>query len=140
MPSSARSTPSRFPRTSNLGAARPTSDQEHAMAVTSSVADKLARGFNLSRWAITHGNFTAFLLVLLLAAGAYSLVRIGQKFDPDFTFRVMVVQVSWPGASVREMQDQVVDKIERKLQETPSIDFIRSYTRAGFASIFVNLK
>ncbi len=106
----------------------------------SSMTDKLAIGFNLSRWAIAHGNFTAFLLVLLLVAGAYSLARIGQKFDPDFTFRVMVVQVSWPGASVREMQDQVVDKIERKLQETPDLDYIRSYTRAGFANIFVNLK
>src|SRR5262245_27163104 len=97
-------------------------------------------GFNLSGWAISHGSLTAFLLVLLLAAGAYSLLRIGQKEDPDFTFRVMVVQVLWPGATVEEMQDQVVDKIERKLQETPGLDFVRSYTRPGFANIFVNLK
>ena len=96
--------------------------------------------FNLSAWAISHGGLTAFVLVLLLAAGAYSLLHIGQKEDPDFTFRVMVVQVLWPGASVAEMQEQVVDKVERKLQETPSLDFIRSYTRPGFANIFVNLK
>ena len=96
--------------------------------------------FNLSRWAISHGGFTAFLLVLLLAAGAYSLWRIGQKEDPDFTFRVMVVQAFWPGATTPEMQEQVVDKIERKLQETPGLDFLRSYTRPGFANIFVNLK
>ncbi len=108
------------------------------MSARSNLTGKL--GFNLSRWAIAHGNFTAFLLVLLLAAGGYALAQIGQKFDPDFTFRVMVVQVQWPGASVREMQDQVVDKIERKLQETPDLDFIRSYTRAGFANIFVNIK
>ena len=98
------------------------------------------KGFNLSRWAINHGNFTAFLLVLLLAAGTVSFLRIGQKEDPDFTFRTMVVQVLWPGATVEEMQDQVVDKIERKLQETPGLDFIRSYTRSGFANIFINLK
>src|SRR5215467_3048060 len=101
---------------------------------------KASRGFNLSRWAISHGSFTAFLMVLLLAAGAYSLLNMGQKEDPDFTFRVMVVQVLWPGASVQEMQDQVVDKIERKLQETPGLDYVRSYTRPGFANIFVNLK
>src|SRR5919108_2225929 len=101
---------------------------------------EVSKGFNLSAWAIAHGSFTGFLLVLLLVAGAYALVRIGQKEDPDFTFRVMVVQVLWPGASVEEMQDQVVDKIERKLQETPSLDFIRSYTRPGFANIFINLK
>jgi len=99
-----------------------------------------SKGFNLSRWAIGHGGFTAFLLVLLMAAGAVSFLRIGQKEDPDFTFRVMVVQVIWPGATVEEMQDQVVDKIERKLQETPGLDFVRSYTRSGFANIFVNLK
>jgi len=98
-----------------------------------------SRGFNLSAWAIEHGSFTGFLLVLLLAAGAFSLLRIGQKEDPDFTFRVMVVQVLWPGSSVTEMQEQVVDKIERKLQETPGLDFLRSYTRPGFANIFVNL-
>jgi multidrug efflux pump subunit AcrB len=101
---------------------------------------KAAREFNLSRWAIGHGNFTAFLLVLLLAAGVFSLLRIGQKEDPDFTFRVMVVQVLWPGATTEEMQDQVIDKLERKLQETPGLDFVRSYTRPGVANIFVNLK
>ena len=99
-----------------------------------------SRNFNLSRWAIDHGNFTAFLLVLLLAAGGFSLLRIGQKEDPEFTFRTMVVQVLWPGATTEEMQDQVVDKIERKLQETPGLDFVRSYTRPGFSNIFVNLK
>ena len=97
-------------------------------------------GFNLSAWAIDHGSFTGFLLVLLLAAGIFSLIRIGQKEDPDFTFRVMVVQVLWPGASVVEMQEQVVDKIERKLQETPGLEFVRTYTRPGFANIFVNLE
>jgi multidrug efflux pump subunit AcrB len=98
------------------------------------------KGFNLSRWAISHGGFTAFLLVLLLVAGAISFMRIGQKEDADFTFRVMVVQVLWPGATVEEMQEQVVDKIERKLQEVPGLDFVRSYTRSGFTNIFVNLK
>ena len=96
--------------------------------------------FNLSAWAIDHGSFTGFLLVLMLAAGIFSLIRIGQKEDPDFTFRVMVVQVLWPGASVVEMQEQVVDKIERKLQETPGLEFVRTYTRPGFANIFVNLE
>src|ERR1700730_11672043 len=99
-----------------------------------------SKGFNLSRWAIDHGGFTAFLLVLLLAAGVFSFLRIGQKEDPGFTFRVMVGQELWPGATVKEMQDQVVDKIERKLQETPGLDFVRSYTRSGFTNIFVYLK
>jgi multidrug efflux pump subunit AcrB len=99
-----------------------------------------SRGFNLSRWAIQHASLTRFLVVLILAAGGYALLSMGQKEDPDFTFRVMIVQVAWPGASVEEMQSQVVDKIERKAQETPHLDFVRSYTRAGNAVIFVNIK
>src|SRR5215469_10475546 len=108
--------------------------------VSSDLTGAASPTFNLSRWAISHGSFTAFLLVLLLTAGAFALLRIGQKEDPDFTFRVMVVQVLWPGATTEELQDQVVDNIERKLQETPGLDFLRSYTRPGFANIFVNLK
>ncbi len=99
-----------------------------------------AHRFNLSAWAIAHGNFAAFLIVLLLAAGGYAFLTLGQKEDPDFTFRVMVVQVLWPGASVEEMQEQVVDKVERKLQETPGLEYLRSYTRPGSAAIFVNLR
>ncbi len=98
------------------------------------------RKFNLSRWAIQHGSLTRFLVVLILAAGALSLFSMGQKEDPDFTFRVMVIQTSWPGASTQEMQDQVVDKIERKVQEAPHLDFVRSYTRPGSAVTFVNFK
>ncbi len=67
------------------------------------------RGFNVSRWAIEHKSLTRFLVVLILAAGAFSLFSMGQKEDPDFTFRLMVAQVNWPGSTVEEMQSQVVD-------------------------------
>jgi multidrug efflux pump len=97
-------------------------------------------GFNISAWAIRHSSLTRFLIVLLLAAGGVSLFSMGQKEDPDFTFRIMFAQVIWPGASVEEMQDQVVDKMERKLQEVPGLDYVRSYTRAGSAVVFVNIR
>ena len=102
--------------------------------------DPSPRRFNLSRWAIQHGSLTRFLVVLILAAGALSLFSMGQKEDPDFTFRIMVIQTAWPGASTEEMQNQVVDKIERKVQEAPHLDFVRSYTRPGNSVIFVNFK
>ena len=98
------------------------------------------QGFNLSRWAIEHTNFTRFLLVLILGSGIFALTNLGQKEDPEFKFRVMIVQVLWPGSSVHEMQEQVVDKIERKIQETPQLDNVQSYTHPGSAVIFVNLK
>ncbi|MGV6874056.1 efflux RND transporter permease subunit [Pseudochelatococcus sp. B33] len=96
--------------------------------------------FNLSRWAIRHASMARFLFVFILLAGVFGLMRMGQKEDPDFTFRVMVVQAAWPGASIQEMEDQVVNRIERKLQETPHLDFIRSYTRAGSAIITLQIK
>ena len=96
--------------------------------------------FNLSRWAIGHPSIARFLFALIIIAGAMGLMRMGQSEDPEFTFRVMVVQAIWPGASLQDMQDQVVNKIERKLQETPHLDFVRSYSRAGSAIITVQIK
>ncbi|WP_378949539.1 efflux RND transporter permease subunit [Mesorhizobium sp. ANAO-SY3R2] len=96
--------------------------------------------FNLSRWAIGHPSIARFLFGLIIIAGVFGLMRMGQSEDPDFTFRVMVVQAIWPGASIEEMQDQVVNKIERKLQETPHLDWVKSYTRAGSAIITVQVK
>jgi len=87
--------------------------------------------FNLSRWAIEHGNFTRFIIVLLMLAGVMSYLKLGQKEDPDFTFRAMVVRAYWPGATAAEMAQQVLDPIEAKLQETPWIDKIQSYAKPG---------
>ena len=60
--------------------------------------------------------------------------------DPDFTIRQMVVSVAWPGASARQVEEQVIDKIEKKLQDTPGLDYLRSYSRAGQAIIYISLK
>ncbi|MBY5522283.1 efflux RND transporter permease subunit [Rhizobium leguminosarum] len=98
------------------------------------------RPFNLSRWAIGHPSIARFLFGLIIITGVLGLVRMGQREDPEFTFRVMVVQAIWPGASIQEMEDQVVNKIERKLQETPHIDWVKSYTRAGSAIITLQVK
>ncbi|SSC67899.1 efflux RND transporter permease subunit [Ciceribacter selenitireducens] len=106
--------------------------------MTTSTNDK--GSFNLSRWAIAHPSMARFLFGLILIAGVLGLMRMGQKEDPDFTFRVMVVQAVWPGASITDMQDQVVNKIERKLQEVPHLDWVKSYTRAGSAIITLQVK
>ncbi|MBL0373744.1 efflux RND transporter permease subunit [Rhizobium sp. KVB221] len=103
-------------------------------------SDEGKQSFNLSRWAIGHPSIARFLFGLIILTGVFGLMNMGQKEDPDFTFRVMVVQAVWPGASIQEMEDQVVNKIERKLQETPHLDFVRSYTRAGSAIITLQVK
>lgn len=96
--------------------------------------------FNLSRWAIAHPSIGRFLFGIIILVGGLGIFNMGQKEDPDFTFRVMVVQAVWPGASIEEMQDQVVNKIERKLQETPHLDWVKSYTRAGFSITTIQIK
>ncbi len=108
------------------------------MSINSTSGER--KRFNLSRWAIAHPSIARFLFGLIIIAGALGLTHMGQKEDPDFTFRVMVVQTVWPGASLQDMEDQVVNKIERKLQETPHLDWIKSYTRAGFAITTIQIK
>jgi multidrug efflux pump subunit AcrB len=103
-------------------------------------AGNAKKRFNLSRWAIAHPSIARFLFALIIIAGAFGLTHMGQKEDPDFTFRDMVVETVWPGASLQDMEDQVVNKIERKLQETPHLDWVKSYTRAGFAITTVQIK
>jgi multidrug efflux pump subunit AcrB len=79
-------------------------------------------------------------MLVLVVAGALSYSRLGRNEDPAFTFRTMVVQAGWPGATLEETLDQVTERIEQTLKETPNLDFLRSFTRAGSATIFVNLK
>jgi multidrug efflux pump len=98
------------------------------------------RGFNLSEWALEHSSLVLFLMLALAAAGAYSYFRLGQAEDPDFTVKVMVVRTFWPGASPREMEQQVTERLEKKLQETPHLDVVRSYSRSGESTIFITLK
>ena len=75
------------------------------------------KGLNLSEWAITHRALVLFLILLIAGAGIYSYLNLGRAEDPSFTIKTMVVSAAWPGATANEMQSQVADKIEKKLQE-----------------------
>jgi len=96
--------------------------------------------FNLSDWALKNQALVFYLLCALLLAGLFSYTQLAQKEDPDFTFKVMTIKLLWPGASARQIEQQVTDRVERKLQETPWLDNVSSYSRAGEAVIFVTLK
>src|SRR5207244_9618497 len=86
----------------------------------------IMKRFNLSEWAITHQPLVLFMILIIGAAGLYSYLNLGRAEDPSFTIKTMVVQVSWPGATATEMQAQVADKIEKKLQELPFLDRVES--------------
>jgi multidrug efflux pump len=96
--------------------------------------------FNLSRWALDHAAFTRYLMLVLMLLGLAAYFQLGQDEDPPFTFRAMVVQTYWPGATARQMAEQVTDKIERTLQEVPDADKIRSYSKPGESLIIFQVK
>ena len=96
--------------------------------------------FNLSAWALEHAQMVAYLILVVILAGAISFVKLGRSEDPPFTFKVMVVRTLWPGAPVPQVEQQLTERIEKKLQDTPWIDQVRSVTRAGESLVFVTLK
>jgi multidrug efflux pump subunit AcrB len=97
-------------------------------------------GFNLSEWALKNRSITVYLMIIAVLAGLASYFRLGRAEDPTFIIKTMIVQAAWPGATVEETLKQVTERLERKLQETPHLDYLRSFTRAGVTTIFVNLK
>lgn len=95
---------------------------------------------NLSEWALRHQSLVVYFMFALAVAGLYSYNKLGQAEDPAFTFKVMVVRAFWPGATAREVELQVTDRIEKKLQEVPWFDFTRSYSKPGESLVFLILK
>jgi multidrug efflux pump len=106
----------------------------------SGMHDESEGRFNLSAWALRHQALVVFVIALATLFGILAYTRLAQSEDPPFTFRVMVIRTMWPGATARQVQEEVTDRIGRKLQETPSIDFLRSYSRPGESLIFFNMK
>jgi multidrug efflux pump subunit AcrB len=98
------------------------------------------RRFNLSHWAVTHPALVLFFIVALAAGGTFSYLELGRAEDPSFTIKVAVVTAIWPGATAQEMQDQVADPIEKKLQELPYFDKVQTYTKPSFTAMQVSFK
>jgi multidrug efflux pump subunit AcrB len=98
------------------------------------------KGFNLSRWALENIPLTRYLIAALLIGGIISYGKLGQDEDPPFTFRAMVITAYWPGATSVQMAQQVADKLEQKLQETPYVDKLRSFSKPGETTIILELK
>src|SRR5579863_7749130 len=96
--------------------------------------------FNLSRWGLRHPQLVGFLIFIIAVAGALAYLRLGRAEDPSFTVKNVVVSAMWPGATSAEMQGQVADPIERKLQELPYLDRVETYSRPGFTSISMQFR
>ncbi len=95
---------------------------------------------NLSAWALRHRALTLYLILAIAAAGVWAYVSLGRAEDPPFTIKQMVIQVDWPGASAQQMSQSVVDRIERKLEEVPSLDYVESNVQPGHTVLTVSLR
>ncbi|QLI81061.1 efflux RND transporter permease subunit [Chitinibacter fontanus] len=100
---------------------------------------KRSDAFNLSAWALRHQSLVLYLMAVLSLAGILAYTQLGQKEDPEFTFKAMVVRSFWPGASASEVEQQVTDKLEEAVQGIGYIDYTKSYSRAGESLITIML-
>ncbi|MBP7204582.1 MAG: efflux RND transporter permease subunit [Propionivibrio sp.] len=95
---------------------------------------------NLSEWGLRHRSMIAYLIIVMVVGGVFSYFKLGRAEDPDFTFKAMVVRTLWPGATAQEVEQQVTERIEKKLQEVPWADVIRSNSKSGESLVFIILK
>ena len=98
------------------------------------------KSFNLSEWAVTHRPLVLFLMLATLLVGGWSFSKLGRLEDPIFNVPTMTAVVAWPGASARQVQDQVLNRMERELQEIEDIDYVRSFSRQGYGGLTLWMK
>jgi multidrug efflux pump len=96
--------------------------------------------WNLSHWAVKHPAFIAFLILASGVAGLQAYFQLGRAEDPSFTIKTGVVSASWPGATSKEIQEQVAEEVETKLRETPYLDFLQTYCIADRMQVLIQLK
>jgi multidrug efflux pump len=101
---------------------------------------KLKQRFNLSDWALSRQTLVLYLMLVLTISGLLTYTKLGQSEDPPFTFKLMLVHTTWPGASAQEVEQQITDKLEKKLQEVPHLDYTNSFSRPGESMIFIVIR
>lgn len=96
--------------------------------------------FNLSALAVRERSITLFLIILITVAGILSFFELGRAEDPPFTVKQMTIVTAWPGATAQEMQDQVAEPLEKRMQELKWYDRTETYTRPGLAFTMLSLQ
>jgi multidrug efflux pump len=98
------------------------------------------RQLNLSEWSLRHPQMVLYLMIVFMIGGVISYFQLGRAEDPDFTFKVMVVRTLWPGANAQQVEQQLTERIEKKLAETPWVDVLRTASKPGESLTVVILK
>ena len=95
---------------------------------------------NLTEVSLKNKGLVWYFIVVIFLAGIFCYFKLGRMEDPQFTVRQMVASVAWPGATAAQVEEQVTDKLEKKIQDTPGLDYVESESRPGQAVIYVNLR
>src|SRR3954468_18151865 len=95
--------------------------------------------FNLSAAALKYRELTLFLLLAVAVGGIAAYFNLGQREDPDFAFRAMVIRTLWPGATAEQGDRQITDRMDKKLQETRYFKGTRSHPKPGESLIILEL-
>jgi multidrug efflux pump len=90
---------------------------------------------NLSEWAVTHRSMVLFLILAVMIAGLFSYTKLGRLEDPNFNVPFMTAMVVWPGASAEQVQNQVMNRMERNLRELEGFDYVRTFSRQGYGAL-----
>ena len=96
--------------------------------------------FNLTDWALRHRAIVLFMLLIVAVAGAFSFTRLGQLEDPNFSVPSMTAMVIWPGATAQQMQDQVLNRMEKKYEQIDNFEKVVTYARQGYAGMTLTVR
>lgn len=95
---------------------------------------------NLTDWALRHRAIVLFMLLIVAVAGAFSFTRLGQLEDPNFSVPSMTAMVIWPGATAQQMQDQVLNRMEKKFEQIDNFEKVVTYARQGYAGMTLTVR
>ncbi|WP_172151486.1 efflux RND transporter permease subunit [Pseudomonas tumuqii] len=96
--------------------------------------------FNLTDWALRHRAVVLFMLILVALAGTFSFTRLGQLEDPNFSVPSMTAMVIWPGATAQQLQDQVLNRMEKKFEQIDHFEKVVTYARQGYAGMTLTVR
>jgi len=97
-------------------------------------------GFNLSAWAVRHQSLVLFMILVTLVAGAFAFTKLGRSEDPNFNAPLMTAVIVWPGATAQEVQDQVMNRMERVLRELNGFNYVKTFSRQGYGAVSLRME
>lgn len=98
------------------------------------------KSFNLTEWALSHRAVVLFLILLVTVAGTLGFGRLGQLEDPNFSVPSMTAMVVWPGATAQQLQDEVLNRMEKKFEQLDHFEKVKTFARQGFGGMLITVK